>query len=316
MPTPTLPPTRPLFKNILFATDFSDFAERAIPYVVGLARRYGSTVFVIHAVPPEPHLAVPLDALPLEFDQARYHAEMAMRRFLKIFPTQGSHFEPLVAKGDIDVVFPQVVADHEIDLIVLATHGRRGMGKLFFGSVAEEVFRAVSCPVLIIGPDVVHNELASGEVLEILYATDFSPASLHAFDYALSLARQFNARLTALHVVEQGDLPLYYRDSIVTQTHEQLRTLLPKSAGLASEPQCEVKVGDPAKEIISLAADLRCSLIILGARQTRSGRLTAHLPWGVAHRVATEAACPVLTVRDTSRGMTSEADSGEIAHAA
>ncbi len=315
MSTPPLPSSKFLFKNILFATDFSDFAERAMPYVLGLARRYTATVFVIHAVPPEPRLAVPLDALPLEFDQVRYHAEMAMNQFLKIFPTRGVRFVPLVEKGDVDVVFPRAVADHSIDLIILATHGRRGIEKLVFGSVAEEVFRAVSCPVLIIGPDVVHNELASGEVLELLCATDSSSTSVHVVDYGVSLARQFNAHLTILHVVEP-DLPLYYQESVVTQSHEEMRALLPKSTELPFEPQFVVKVGDPAEEIILLAADLRCGLIILGARPTRSARLSAHLPWGVAHRVATEAACPVLTVRDTAKGMVDQADPMEISHAA
>src|SRR5215470_10361824 len=112
MSTPPLPASKLLFKNILFATDFSDFAERAIPYVLGLARHYGATVFVIHAVPPEPRLAVPLDVLPSEFDQVRYHAEIAMNQFLKIFPTLGVRFVPLVEKGDVDVVFPRAVADH------------------------------------------------------------------------------------------------------------------------------------------------------------------------------------------------------------
>lgn len=315
MPIPA-PPTQYLFKNILFATDFSDFSERAMPYVLGLARRYGSTVFVIHAIPPNPRLSVPLDALPVECDQARYHAENAMHQFLKTFPTMGIHFELLVEKGDVDVVFSRAVAEHDINLVVLATHGRRGMGKLLFGSVAEEVFRAVSCPVLIIGPDVVHNELASGEAGRILYATDFSPSSQHAFDHSVSLARQLNAGLILFHVVGQVNLPLYYRDSIVAQAHEELRAMLPKAEGLNFEPQCIVKVGDPAEEILSMAADLRCSLIVLGTHQTSSGRLSAHLPWGVTHRVATSAACPVLTIRAPLSADAGDAGSTEVSHAA
>ena len=67
---PTLDvPTQLSLKNILFTTDFSDYAGRALPFAVGLARRYGSTLFLAHALEPEPRYAIGLEAIPPELDQ-------------------------------------------------------------------------------------------------------------------------------------------------------------------------------------------------------------------------------------------------------
>ena len=144
-------------RNILFTTDFSDYAERALPYAVGLARHYEGTVFVAHAIPPEPRRPMPLEPMPRELDELRYHAERAMDTFVRSAPLASVHHEVVLEKGEIDPVFQDMVAKHAIDLVVIATHGRAGLKKLLLGSVAEEIFRAVTCPVLTIGPDVTHN---------------------------------------------------------------------------------------------------------------------------------------------------------------
>lgn len=284
--------------KILFATDFSDYAERALPYAVGLARHYGGTVFVAHAIPAEPRRPLPLEPEPRELDELRARAEHAMDTFMRSAPLAGVQHQALLEKGETEAVFQNMVHKHAIDLVVIATHGRSGLKKLLLGSVAEEIFRSVSCPVLTVGPEVKHNELAAGQLRHLLYASDLSAAALHALPYALGLAADYGARLTCLHVVEEiTSIPVYYREQALRDARQELEKLASGVAGLAGEPQIVVASGEPAEKILQLAADLDADLIVMGARPQGSARLLAHLPWACTHKVICHARCPVLTAR-------------------
>ena len=201
------------FSKVLFTTDFSDYAERALPFAVGLARHYGGAVFLAHAIPPEPWRPLPLEPVPSELDELRYQAEHAMDAFVRSAPLASVRYEVMLARGPIDLVFEDLVTKHSLDLVVIATHGRAGLKKLLLGSVAEEIFRSVTCPVLTIGPDVKRNELAAGKLRRVIYASDLSAASLHALPYAIWLAADYGAEITCLHVIEEiTALPVYYRE--------------------------------------------------------------------------------------------------------
>jgi nucleotide-binding universal stress UspA family protein len=281
-------------KNILFTTDFSDYADRALPYAVAMARRYGGTVFVAHALPAEPRSPLPLEPIPPELDDLRRHAEHAMDTFVRSAPLAGVQHEAVLERGEPEVVFPDMVETHHIDLVVIATHGRAGLKKLLLGSVAEEIFRSVSCPVLTIGPDVNRNDLARGTLRRVLYASDLSAASLHALPLAMGLAAEHRAQLSLVHVIEEiTTIPLYYRERALRDAREELEKL---AAG-AAEPQVIVVTGQPAEKILQLAGDLDADLIVMAARRQGSARLMAHLPWACTHQVVCHAACPVLTVR-------------------
>src|SRR5579862_7391670 len=182
--------------RILFTTDFSDYSERALPYAVGLARHYGGTVVVAHAIPPEPRRPLPLEPAPRELDELRFQAEHAMDTFVRSAPLASVRYEVVLEKGETDLVFQDMVEKHGIDLVVIATHGRSGLKKLLMGSVAEEIFRSVSCPVLTIGPEVTRNELAAGKLRHVIYTSNLSGASLQALPYAFALAADYGAGLS------------------------------------------------------------------------------------------------------------------------
>jgi nucleotide-binding universal stress UspA family protein len=95
----------------------------------------------------------------------------------------------------------KAIQEKKIDLIVMGTRGRSGVGKFLLGSSAEEVFRQAPCPVLTVGP---HSPAkAPHEFTRIVFATDFSPESVAALPYAVSLAQECQAHLTLLHVVAE-----------------------------------------------------------------------------------------------------------------
>ncbi len=88
---------------------------------------------------------------------------------------------------------------------MLGTHGSSALKHLVLGSVAEEIFRRASSPVLTVGPADRKDVIAAGKLATILYVTDFSPASLNAFDYASSLARSNNAKLDLFHAMGSSE---------------------------------------------------------------------------------------------------------------
>ncbi len=140
---------------------------------------------------------------------------------------------------------------------------------------------------------------------KILTAVDFSENSECAFDYALTLATQFNAELTIIHVInEPVDLRGFYVPHI---SFEQLEKEIEESAAKMMETFCKSKLGTfsnykttivtgiPYDEITAAAARIDASLIVLGTHgRTGFDRI---LFGSTAERVVRSASCPVLTVR-------------------
>lgn len=140
---------------------------------------------------------------------------------------------------------------------------------------------------------------------KILIAIDFSENSEQAFEYALTLAKQFKSELTIMHVInEPVDLRGFYVPHI---SFEQLEKEIEEGAQKMMEKFCQTKLADfgnyttsivsgiPYEEIIKKAADSNSSLIVLGTHG-RTG--LDHIIFGsTAERVVRSAACPVLTIR-------------------
>jgi nucleotide-binding universal stress UspA family protein len=140
---------------------------------------------------------------------------------------------------------------------------------------------------------------------KILTALDFSESSDFAFEYDLTLARQFQAELTIMHVInEPVDLRGFYVPHI---SFEQLEKEIEEGAEKMMEKFCQTKMGDftryttavvagiPYEEILRKAEETGASLIVLGTHG-RTG--IDHLIFGsTAERVVRSAACPVLTIR-------------------
>jgi len=140
---------------------------------------------------------------------------------------------------------------------------------------------------------------------KILTAIDFSESSDFAFEYALTLARQFQAELTVMHVInEPVDLRGFYVPHI---SFEQLEKEIEEGAEKMMEKFCQTRMGDftryttavvagiPYEEILRKAEETGASLIVLGTHG-RTG--IDHLIFGsTAERVVRSATCPVLTIR-------------------
>jgi nucleotide-binding universal stress UspA family protein len=289
--------TRIQLKNILFTTDFSAASRAAIPYALELGKHYGAKVHALHVKPPAAKPLTPASAWRSLEEVAA--AEAVQHRQLLLDAFAGVEREVQLADGDLWSNITAVVEKSDIDLIVAGTRGRSGVAKLLLGSKAEEIYRNAPCPVLTVGPHSKSDRETAGEFSNILFATDFSPESIAAAPYAISLAQEYQAHLTVLHVVAEAKANELVRPWDLTASSEHmLRRLVPADAELWCEPKFVVERGEAAEKILDVAARFRADLIVLGMRKPSGfpGAAT-HLPIATAHKIVTHANCPVLTVR-------------------
>ena len=288
--------TRIQLKNILFATDFSWAANSAIPYVHEIAEHFGSRVLAVHIRPPVVNPMTYPTSWPVYIEAAEAENKKHRSELLAQFP---GDTEVIIEEGDVRALLPAIVERKNIDLLVMGTHGRTGVPRFVLGSVAEEVFRKVACPVLTVGPNSLASSAKTGELREILFATDFTPESLAAFPYALSLAQEFQAELTLLHVIpEPKPGELVSPADVSGAAEHRLRKLIPEDANDWCRADFLVERGEVGQKILDAAKRRKADLIVLGVSGEKGvPGASTHLPVAVAHSVVAHAVCAVLTVR-------------------
>jgi nucleotide-binding universal stress UspA family protein len=207
----------------------------------------------------------------------------------------------VTARGNVTTALCQMIEEHDIDLIILGTSGRTGIRKLLIGSVAEEIFRRATCPVLSIGPLAALASEPKAEFRRILFATDFSEESLAASPYAVSLAEENAAQLILLHVIEQPRAAIAKPSATIAALERRLWQLVPAEAELWCKIETQIVFGEPfafpTDRILEVSHEKDADLIVMGIRPVRGKLgLITHLANTTAQILA-EAACPVLTVR-------------------
>jgi len=280
-------------KNILFPTDFSAASRAALPFAESLARLYGSTIFFAHSIAPEPHQQVVLDRVPAQDELPWRHARRKLEDVTKDPSLHEIRTEVLLDRGDTGNVIPAMIDEHEVDLVVLGTHGRRGVSKLILGSNAEKIYRSANCPVLTVGPKVHGAE--NWQLRRILCPVDTSEDPAAILQYALSLAEENQSEIILLEAIPL--VPWQHRAEVQQKAYGALESLIPEQARDWCVPQCVVRWEHPAEAILREAQERNVDLIVMSVHKSHVSALAAHLPWPVASEVVSQAPCAVLTVR-------------------
>jgi nucleotide-binding universal stress UspA family protein len=206
--------------------------------------------------------------------------------------------EAAVCEGHVPDSILAFAVSHQIDLIVMGTHGRHGFDHLLLGSVTERVLRKARCPVLAVRRPA-RDFVAPSDAVEavhlhkIVFATDFSEHADHALGYALSLAQEYEAELTLLHVLE--DIPPSWDLSAVSaDVVERLEKSIPQEARDWCRIKSRLRVGRSYQEIVRFALINGVDLVILGVRGRNA--LDLALFGSTTHRVIHQAPCPVLAI--------------------
>lgn len=285
------------FQHILFATDFSAASNNAIPYVKRIAKHYDADVVAFNVQPMAVNPMTLPEAWASDAELARARNEKHREELFHSF--EGVRTRVVIEEGELKRNLQEAVQRYDTDLMVLGTRGRTGVGKLLLGSVAEEIFRTATCPVLTVGPEADLTRGGDGEIREILYATDFNSESSEAAGYAVSLAQEFQARLVLLHVFpDKGPGDLVSAHEVEESSKALLDKLVPAEAKVWCSPEVFVERGNPADKILEFAKLRESDLIVIGVKpETGLPGAATHLPIATAHKVVSRAMCPVLTVR-------------------
>ena len=277
----------PAIRNIAVATDFSPWSDRAMQHALVIARWYGAVLHIFHTVRRSefsfvPDLMVRMDKL------AERDCEDLKNRLNAAHGLEGINHHFWMLYGEVST-FDDFVGDHNIDLMVLGTRGRSGISKFFLGSVTEEIFHCVSCPVLTVGPS--SRGAASRLALKnVLFATDLSPQSTAALPYVLAASRAWGAPVDVLHVCSPHGSDSELRMDAYRRQVDALT---------ATDPSISIRYhlvqGEASPAVLDFACQNKEDLIVLGLDNHRSlydGPSVSH-----AYEIVRQARCPVLSVR-------------------
>lgn len=291
MPT-VAPVTRIVLKTILVPTDFSAASRAALPFARILAQIYESSLLLAHAIAATPHPQVVTDTVPAERAEARQEARKRLDEFKRGPSLADLPAKQLIEQGDLAEVIPAMILQHGVDLVVLGTHGRTGVSKVFLGSGAEKIYRTASCPVLTVGPKA---RAKDWKLRRILCPLDVEGNPEPALYYALSLAEENQSEFIVLQAIPM--VPWQHRPALELQSQKHLESLIPEQARDWCTPHFLIRWEHPAEAILQAAREREADLIVMGVRKARAAGLSSHLPWPVASEVVSSAPCPVLTVR-------------------
>lgn len=278
-------------KRILLATDFSAHARAALAHAVRFAEAHDAELHMLNVIVPYGPSSPLVEEFPGE-DEAR--------GALEGIDVGAARVVRAVARGIAAAPTIMDYADeHDIDLIVMGSHGRRGVRRLLLGSVTEEVLRAGKWPVL-----TVHREDATDhpEYHKILVPVDFSNRTAAQLEVAADLARRFDASLELVHVVDPPIVPELYMPiaplvvDVKQATDEAITRIEELAAPLREtvEVRGEVLVGSSVHEIMGWAKQ-GIDLIVMPTHGY-SG-LDRMLMGSVAEGILRRSECPVLVLK-------------------
>jgi len=285
-------------ERILCPVDFSEFSARAYDYAHSLARHYEARLFVLHIVRSITIDPTFLSSTVLDkvYSQQALDAKAKMAKLVAKQAGDPVRSELIVQMGFATDSILSFVKQNEIDLVVMGTHGRRGLDRLVTGSTTESILRKSQSPVLAVHEPTrsfVSPESADEPVhlRKILCCVDFSEHSPRALEYAFSLGMQYQAEITLLNVLEDGKDTSEQKD----RDAASMEQLIPEDARNWASITPLVLSGQPYEQIIEHAAEAQTDLIVMGVRGRNAVDLAVF--GSTTHRVIQLGPCPVLVVR-------------------
>ena len=299
------------FKKIICATDFSDVSNHAVSYGIALAREFKAKLYLCHVI--DLSSATMYGEATFAFEAQYVHMEeYAHERLRRLIGEHQIEWEPLVSTGRAADEIALLAEEKDVDMVIAATRGRSGLKRLILGSVTEHLMRSLPCPLLTVPrpeSDSMTPEFREVRFKNILVGCDFSDNSNLAFQYAISLAQEFQSELHLVHVIEPPiykDLPKSVeeardrlRQSVQEQLKERLEKMVPADASNWCKPKTTLLAGHANEELSKYALIQDIDLIVLGVT---GHRLVETLFVGsTTDRVVRKAHCAVLSVRPMSR---------------
>ena len=309
-----------MYQSLLVPLDGSSFSEHALPVALGIARRAGAALHLIHVHPPwaagyaEASLVLD-DSLELLAKQHEHtYLDDLVSRLKALAPVQVSSS---LVEGDVPAMVRAAVTSTGADLVVMTTHGRSPLGRFWLGSVADELVRDVPAPMLLIRPHDAKPDLTQEPTFRhLLLPLDGSPLAEQMIEPAVALGTLTNADYTLVRVIrtpapwafpaEPGSLEhnveamLDQLDKLEEQMRSEAAAYLDGVAGRLRQRGLRVATrvvmaDQPAPAILHEASPPAVDLVALETHGRRG--LSRLLLGSVADKVIRGAAVPVLVQR-------------------
>ena len=144
-----------MYENILVPLDGSEPAEAALPHATQLAKAVGARVTLLMVIQPisvypQPGMVGPVVSVSMNLEDEEEQGRQYLDRIVKRLELEGVDAGSVVKKGDPASEICDHAQENNIDLIVMSTHGRSGIRRWVYGSVAERVLRGANVPVLLV----------------------------------------------------------------------------------------------------------------------------------------------------------------------
>lgn len=282
--------------RLLVPTDFSVASDTAFEYAMSIAVRYDAQIYVVHVIDSGPFDLIASESKSSELAQVEEEARQKIECMLTARGIPAGQYCIVVTEGIVPNALQDIMRQHQIDLAVLGSHGRRAFKKLLMGSVAEEIFRMASCAVLNIGPNI-RPIVSRPELRHVLYPVEVAPDPSAAAKYAVSIAERYGGKLTLMNVMEDVPASASTRESFPIPVESWIDDHISRGSGLRSRVYFESGSGPAAEAILNYASNAAVDLIVLGLHPM-DPIIAAHLPKpDTAYEVVSRAPCPVLTIR-------------------
>ena len=303
-----------MFQTVVVPLDGSAFGECALPLALTIARRAGAMMRLVRVAPPLEDVLfwAPLPGSAVEHEiqkelrsDAMAYLQEVGRRLGTAAPSRMGYSVP---EGDAAESLRADISDSHADLVVMASRGRGALGRIWLGSVADELIRSLNIPVLIVRPEEEAKPpdlLRESLIRRMLLAVDGSTLAEKMLSPAVALARLMDAECTLLRVVGATDHFQFsatvsaevaiLKDRVFQEAEEYLQRLAIgiRSTGVRIRTR-SLRADQPAAGI--LAESSEADLIAL-ATHGRHG-LSRLLMGSVADKVVRGSSVPVLVCRD------------------
>ncbi len=306
-------------QTVLHPTDFSACAKHAFTYALQVARQHDADLDLLHVGPTEGDDPI-RSAYQIEagdesaLKKMRDRAEERMMELIGQVDSSGVNIQLNYTRGIAPG--PEILShaeEHDVELVVMGTHGRRGIKRFLLGSVAEEVVRQAPCSVLTVHGET-EGDFTPPTIDRMLVPIDLSEFTVPLLRSAKTLAEAYTAEIDLLHVVEPLPFPAPLVGAVTIhdlipdptdQATEQLKGLADRVDGPEVAITPHVAEGHAATVILNTAEELDSDLIMI-ASHGLSG-LEGMLLGSVTARVLRKAKCPVWVARVQPETDTEEA---------
>lgn len=291
-------------KFILVPTDFSESANRALDYAAPLANRFGAEVELMNVIERYPNYVSPATS-----NANKSTVDRAKKNLLLLADQRLDEWVPVKTQVSTGRPWEEICTEarkSKSDLIVISTHGYKGLKHLFPGSSTERVIRHAPCSVLAVRGEGGADAGRELQPRRILVPMDFSTSSKRALAYAADMAREFNAEIVLLNVVPNHHAIGEYDQAAycllaaeMRATGEKKLAQLVKTPALKGLVSCtKVRNGRPGTEITDAAQTESCDMIVISTHGWTGWNRV--LMGSVTEEVVRYARCPVLVFRSNA----------------